>query len=65
MPASKVTDDTKAIVAAILTVSRLSKHGTDGGKTTRQAYVNEFLRMLRQVNNPDDLDRDHTAPDPL
>jgi hypothetical protein len=60
-----VTDDTKAIVAAILAASRIARHGIDRGAVTRKAYVDEFLRMLQQLNNPDQQERDHVAPDPL
>ena len=60
-----VSDDTKAIVAAILAARRISSHGIDRGATTRKAYVDEFLRMLHQLKNPYGELRDHKAPDTL
>ena len=59
-----VSDDTKAIIAAILAARRISSHGTDRGATTRKAYVDEFLRMLHQLKHPEEL-RENQAPDPL
>jgi hypothetical protein len=60
-----VTEDTTAIVAAILAARRISAHGIDRGATTRKAYVDEFLRMLQQLKNPDQQERDNMTPDPL
>lgn len=60
-----VSDDAKAIVAAILTAARISQGGTEKGSTTRQTYVDEFLRMLHQVRHPDAELKGHDVPDPL
>ena len=60
-----VSDDTKAIVAAILAARRISSHGIDKGATTRKAYVDEFLHMLHQLKNPEGEIRDHKTLDPL
>jgi hypothetical protein len=60
-----VSDDAKAVVAAILAVSRVSKLGLERGATTRTAYVDEYLRMLHQLKHPGEELRDHQAPDPL
>jgi hypothetical protein len=62
MPVSK---ETEAVVAAILAAIRISRHGIDKGATTRKAYVDEFLRMLHQVRNPDGELKDGNPPNPL
>jgi len=60
-----VSDDGKAIVAAILAASRISQGGTERGASTPKAYVDEFLRMLHQVRHPDADLKDYSVPDPI
>jgi hypothetical protein len=42
---------TNEIVAAILTAVRLQViHGPEGGATTEEAFVTEYLKMLRAMD---------------
>jgi hypothetical protein len=47
-----MTEDTQAIVAAILTAVRIMQHGIPGGATTPGAYEAEYRKMLDRVQNP-------------
>ncbi len=45
-------EDTDKIIAAMLAIYRIARVGTKNSATTRQAYVDEYLKMLDRVQNP-------------
>ena len=47
-----ITEDTQAIVAAILAATRIMKQGIPGGVSTCGAYEAEYRKMLDRVQNP-------------
>jgi|AP3Bu8745761321_1050154.scaffolds.fasta_scaffold132944_1 hypothetical protein len=50
MPAPEGTNE---IVAAILAVARIERHGITGGRSSQEAFVEEYKRMLDAVKKAD------------
>ena len=48
-----ISEDTQAIVAAILTAVRLMRVPIQGASSTHGAYEAEYRKMLDRVKNPD------------
>jgi hypothetical protein len=59
-----VSDDGKAMVAAILTIGRMMTGGSKSADPSRKAYIDEFLRTLHTLKTGEELKDDH-SPDPL
>jgi hypothetical protein len=47
-----MTEDTQAVVAAILAAVRIMQQGIPGAASTRGAYEAEYRKMLDRVQNP-------------
>jgi hypothetical protein len=47
-----ISEDTQAIVAAILTAVRIMKEGIPNARTTSGAYEEEYRKMLDRIQNP-------------